>query len=352
MVVTSMAKVFVGLSGGVDSSVSAHMLKAAGHEVVGVFIKTWQPDFLVCNWERERLDAMRVAASLEIPFLTCDAEEAYKTAVGEYMIAEYLKGNTPNPDVMCNRHVKFGVFWEFAKARGADFIATGHYAQVVKDEHGVPQLVRGNDANKDQSYFLWQLTKEDLAHTMFPIGHLPKPQVREYALANNVPVAEKKDSQGICFLGHVDIEEFLSHYTTLIPGDVLNENGEKIGTHNGALIYTYGQRHGFTIDAATTHEQPHYVIAKDLEANTVIVGTEAPKIEEGENITLTNISWVSGSQKEMLAQFRYRQSPFPVILSGETLQVPKETERPAKGQSVVFYTKEGICLGGAIVANT
>ena len=338
-----MAKVFVGLSGGVDSSVSAHMLKAQGHDVVGVFIKTWQPDFLVCNWERERLDAMRVAASLEIPFLTCDAEEAYKTSVGEYMIAEYLKGNTPNPDVMCNRHVKFGVFWEFSKARGADFIATGHYAQVLRDENGGLQLARGNDTNKDQSYFLWQLTKDDLAHTIFPVGHLPKPQVREYALAHNVPVAEKKDSQGICFLGHVDIEEFLSHYTMLVPGDVLDEKGERIGTHNGALIYTFGQRHGFTIEAATTHEQPHYVIAKDLEVNTVTVGTSAPKIEAGEDITLESISWVNESQKEMLAQFRYRQTPFPVMLEGTALTVPAETERPAQGQSVVFYTETGTC---------
>lgn len=351
-------KVFVGLSGGVDSSVSAHLLQAQGYDVVGVFIKTWQPDFLVCNWERERIDAMRVAAHLGIPFLTCDAEEAYKTAVGEYMIREYLAGNTPNPDVMCNRYVKFGVFWEFAKAHGADFVATGHYAQVISNSGGVPELHRGIDANKDQSYFLWTLTADDLAHTLFPVGHMTKPEVRAYAAEHGLPVAEKKDSQGICFLGHVDIEEFLTHYVTLTEGAVLDADGKRIGTHRDALIYTLGQRHGFVIDAATANEIPYYVIAKDVVANTITVAHEPPQIQSGEAVTLEQVSWtghgVVGDGQSLLAQFRYRQTPFSVtVTAGEgntlVLAVSEGIERPARGQSCVFYREDGECLGGGVV---
>src|SRR5690606_21910140 len=281
-------KVFVGLSGGVDSSVAALRLIKEGYEVVGVFIKVWQPDFLRCDWESERLDAMRVAASLGIPFLTCDAKEAYKKEVGEYFVNEYLAGRTPNPDVMCNRYVKFGAFWEFAKAHGADFIATGHYAQVVKTEDGF-ELRRGVDAKKDQTYFLWTLTEEDLSHTLFPIGDTPKDEVRSEAKAAGLPTATKKDSQGICFLGQVDIPEFLSHFTKLVKGEVRDTSGKVVGEHKGALLYTHGQRHGFTI-FGETNAAPSYVVAKDLESNTIIVDNEPPIAAENSKLELGNLN--------------------------------------------------------------
>ncbi|NVN97440.1 hypothetical protein HXX01_04420 [Candidatus Nomurabacteria bacterium] len=215
--------VFVGVSGGVDSSVAAALLKDQGYNVVGVFIRTWSPDFIECTWKDERRDAMRVCAHLDIPFLECDAEEAYKKGVADYMIEEYKKGNTPNPDVMCNRMVKFGVFWQFAKEHGADFIATGHYARVMENSFreatggGVPflgtpkngakelreklfSMKRGIDSSKDQSYFLWTLTQDDLSHTLFPVGHLEKRDVRRLAEKYKLPTAVKKDSQGVCFL--------------------------------------------------------------------------------------------------------------------------------------------------------
>ncbi len=213
---------------------------------------------------------------LDIPFLTCDAEAAYRHEVGQYFVAEYLAGRTPNPDVLCNQHVKFGQFLQFAKAHGADYIATGHYAQRVERPHGAA-LHRGNDTNKDQSYFLWALSNEQLEQSLFPVGATPKVAIRREAARAGIPVAEKRDSQGICFLGHVDIKDFLSHYTTLVPGPVLNERGDVVGEHSGALIYTLGQRHGFTLTVAGTATTPHYGTRKDVEHNTITVSTAPPQ---------------------------------------------------------------------------
>jgi tRNA-specific 2-thiouridylase len=342
-------KVFVGLSGGVDSSVAALRLLAQGYDVVGVFIKVWQPTFLRCNWEEERLDAMRVAAHLGIPFLTCDAEEEYKKHVGEYFVSEYLAGRTPNPDVMCNRHVKFGAFWNFAKARGADFIATGHYAQVRITPNG-HQLLRGVDQEKDQSYFLWPLTQEDLNHTLFPVGNSSKNEIRQEAAAAGLPTAKKKDSQGVCFLGHVDIPEFMGHFTTLIPGKVVDTTGKEIGEHQGALVYTLGQRHGFLIFGQET-SQPHYVVAKDLQANILVVNTKPPVLTRSSTIVLDQNNWISGQspgQVEVEAAFRYRQTPRMVKIAGQKLTMAEDTDQPAAGQSVVFYDGE-ICLGGGVI---
>lgn len=348
-------KVFVGLSGGVDSSVSAWLLKEQGYEVVGVFIKTWQPDFIECNWEAERLDAMRVAAHLRIPFLTFDAEEAYKTQVGDYMIAEYKRGRTPNPDVMCNTHVKFGAFLPWALTQGADFVATGHYAQRTHDADGY-HLLRGVDRGKDQSYFLWTLTQKELAHILFPVGHLQKAEVRVLAEKAKLPVFAKKDSQGICFLGPVDMEEFLGHYAKLEKGDVLNEQGEKIGTHKGALIYTIGQRHGFTVQTHGEHQGALYVVSKDMDANTVTVGKEAPTLMASDTLTLEDISRIRALPEDgLMAQFRYRQTPFVIHMQEDTqgrgiLSVSTETERPSIGQSCVFY-KGNECFGGGILCS-
>src|SRR3989344_5633565 len=231
----------VGLSGGVDSAVSAALLQRAGADVVGAFIKTWTPDPSTvlgarCGWKEERRDAMRVAAHLDIPFVTIDLEREYKESVVDYMISEYKAGRTPNPDVMCNKEIKFGAFLRKALALGADMIATGHYAQVtqspkVKSQNYSSKLKRGTDEKKDQSYFLWTLTQDQLGKTIFPVGHLMKSEVRELAKKFKLPVAEKRDSQGICFLGHIDMRQFLSHYIKVESGNVFNESGQVVGEH-------------------------------------------------------------------------------------------------------------------------
>ncbi len=346
--------VYVGLSGGVDSSVAALRLKQQGHTVVGVFIKVWQPDFIVCDWEKERLDAMRVAAHLDIPFLTFDAEVAYKEKVADYMIGEYKAGRTPNPDVMCNEHVKFGAFLEFARRSGADKVATGHYAQV-KERNGVFHLYRGVDENKDQSYFLWTLSQKQLAHIYFPVGDTRKPKIRNEAKRAQIPTFAKSDSQGICFLGQIDIKEFLSHYVTTEPGPVLNEHGGVIGKHDGALYYTIGQRHGFTTHARGDSSLPYFVIAKDMERNTVTVSNTLPLIDT-KNIRLEAINQIgSGFKNSSEAQFRYRQIPFPVetqVIKNEYAMLTvlkKNTELPSVGQSCVLYDGSE-CLGGGIIS--
>lgn len=346
--------VFVGLSGGVDSSVAALRLKKRGFNVVGVFIKVWHPEFMVCNWEAERLDAMRVAAHLDIPFLTCDAEATYRDEVATYFIEEYKAGRTPNPDVLCNKEVKFGAFMRFAQERRADFIATGHYVKRVEGEHG-PELHRGDDPNKDQSYFLWSLTNEQLAYSLFPVGDTPKEIIRKEAAAAKIPTAVKKDSQGICFLGHIDIPEFLSHYTTLVSGDVLDEGGNVIGRHESALVYTLGQRHGFTLTTKDTERKHHYVIAKDIEANTITVSTEPPRTATSETFTLarTVLRTPLAAGDRVEAQFRYRQTPFRgeiVSLENDTLIIKPLTaiERPAVGQSCVIY-RDSLCIGGGML---
>ncbi len=299
--------VFVGLSGGVDSSVVAALLKQAGHIVVGVFIRTWQPDFIECSFREDRLDAMRVAAHLDIPFLECDAEDAYKRGVADYMIDEYKRGRTPNPDVMCNREIKFGVFWEFAKARGADYIATGHYAE---NENGVLKIAA--DPSKDQAYFLYRLTGADLEHVLFPLGKLYKTEVRKLAQKFALPTSAKKDSQGICMLGDLDLKQFLAHYIPSQRGDVLSEAGDVIGHHDGAIFLTLGERHGFTVTKKTPDDDRYYIIAKDSEKNTVTVSmeknTNARQSEAKRELVLEKCSWVSGApdpKREYAAQVRY-----------------------------------------------
>jgi tRNA-specific 2-thiouridylase len=347
--------VFVGLSGGVDSSVAALRLQNEGYTVVGVFIKVWHPDFMVCNWEQERLDAMRVAAHLGIPFLTCDAEAAYRDEVAHFFIEEYKAGRTPNPDVMCNQHVKFGAFLRFAQEKGADFIATGHYAQRI-DDGEEPQMHRGVDTNKDQTYFLWTLTKEQLGCTLFPVGDTPKEQIRHEAEAAGIPTAAKTDSQGICFLGHVDIPEFLSHYIDLVPGDVLNEKGEVVGTHKGAFVYTLGQRHGFTLDTIDQARTPMFVVHKDINQNTITVSTKEHVAETADSLTLENIcvrhTLTPGDEIEM--QIRYRQTPLLATVSSVdsraiVLTPTSAMERPASGQSCVLY-RGSLCIGGGIIS--
>lgn len=355
-------KAFVGMSGGVDSSVSAALLKEQGYDVTGVFIKVWQPDFLPCNWKDERRDAMRVAAHLGIPFVTLDLEKEYKEEVVDYMIAEYKKGRTPNPDVMCNRYVKFGGFFDWAMEQGADLVATGHYARATKDNDSHCHLLKGRDDNKDQSYFLWTLTKEKLAKTLFPVGDIPKPEVRELAKKFGLPNAEKKDSQGLCFVGKIDMKEFLKHYIDEKPGDVLNTKGEVIGHHEGSLFYTLGERRGFTITTKTPDDKPYFVVVKDAEKNTLTVSNEKYEKSESEDMTMTPIviadtNWITEAPeigKTYHARVRYRGTLHEVkivALAGSKAEMrfvnSKDVVTP--GQSVVVYDRE-ICIGGGIIS--
>src|SRR3989344_4369575 len=292
--------VFVGLSGGVDSSVAAARLVHEGYAVVGVFIKVWQPDFLPCNWEKERLDAMRVCATLGIPFLTCDATERYKAEVVDYLIAEYRAGRTPNPDVMFNKQVKFGAFLDFADEHGADYIATGHYARRMGRAHAAEKdagsifLLRGTDPSKDQSYFLWTLTKAQLARTLFPIGDSLKSDIRKEAASYGLPTAEKPDSQGVCFLGELDMKEFLFHFIPREVGNVSDISDRIIGEHDGAVFYTIGQRHGFRLHQTSPDDPPYFIVSKDLEKNVLIVSHEKPTVSPSalRALGLTSTNWI------------------------------------------------------------
>jgi len=351
-------KVFVGLSGGVDSSVSALLLQQQGYDVTGVFIKAWHPDFLPCNWRAEMRDAMRVCAKLGIPFLMCDLEKEYKKEVIDYLIAEYAIGRTPNPDILCNKQIKFGGFLKFAQTHGADFIATGHYA-VRKDIDGTPALCNSADTEKDQTYFLWTLTPEKLAHALFPIGHLPKKEVRAIAEKYGLHTSTKKDSQGLCFIGHVDIKTFLRRYITTRPGDVLDENGNVVGTHDGAELYTIGERHGFIIDTSKTHSNAHYIVSKDIACNTLTVTVDKKEAHNIRQIVLEQPSFTRNipSITDIIeARIRYRGQLHPGSLhkndKGEYVYTcANPIENPSCGQSLVMY-KDGECLGGGVIART
>ena len=349
-------KVFVGVSGGVDSSVVAYILKKTGFDVTGVFIRTWTPDWIECTWREERRDAMRVCAHLGIPFMECDAEDAYKKGVADYMIEEYRLGRVPNPDVMCNREVKFGVFWDFARSHGADFVATGHYAQN-KLQAGKYSLLAGKDKSKDQSYFLWKLNQDDLSHTLFPIGHLDKTKVRSIAKKAGLFTGEKKDSQGVCFLGPLDMKDFLKHYIESEKGFVLNETGEVIGEHDGALFFTLGERHGFTITKKTNQDTPYYVVSKDINKNTITVSHEPKPIDTEKDIKIINTNWISGAPEEgkrFFAQVRYHGEYYPCSLVGvkdidSSVIFEKEKPLVSSGQSIVLYDGEK-CIGGGVIA--
>lgn len=347
-------RVFVGMSGGVDSSVSAALLKEAGYDVTGVFIKVWHPDWAPCNWKDDRLDAMRVAAHLDIPFITIDLEKQYKEKVVDYMVEEYRSGRTPNPDVMCNTFVKFGAFYDWAIGNGADYVATGHYAQSIKGE-----LVESPDESKDQTYFIWQITKEKLEKVLFPVGGFHKDQVRKLAEKFNLPNATKKDSQGLCFVGKVDLDDFLSHFIQKKAGDVLNTEGQKIGNHDGAWQFTLGQRHGFTLLNKDSERKAHYVIAKDIVRNTVTVGDKQSQEREDatSRITVNSIHWINGKAlqtgENVLIRYRYHQNPIKAKISAsKNSQLEIELEQSAlgvaEGQSAVFY-QEKTCLGGGII---
>jgi tRNA-specific 2-thiouridylase len=344
-------KVFVGLSGGVDSAVSAALLKERGFDVTGVFIKIWQPEFIECTWKEDRLDALRVCAALDIPFQELDLSEEYKKEVVEMMIADYARGVTPNPDVLCNRSIKFGAFASWAKAQGAEGIATGHYAQI-REEGAHRLLLRARDAGKDQSYFLYRLGQPDLVRTAFPIGGLIKSEVRKAAERFGLPVAQKPDSQGLCFVGEVSMRDFLSRFIALEHGPVIDMRRRIIGEHDGAALYTLGQRHGFT---ARDSSEPHYIVGIDVENNTIRVSGKREDAAR-RSVLIRDMHWVYREPRfpyETTVQARYHEEPVPAVLSLHESGVFVTFTQPhiaSAGQSLVIYEGE-MCLGGGTISD-
>ena len=371
-------KVYVGLSGGVDSSVSALLLKQQGYDVTGVFIKGWQPDWIPCTWKDDRISAMRTAAYLDISFITLDLESTYKNKVVNYILDEYAKGNTPNPDMLCNREVKFGEFLKWAMSMGVDKVAMGHYAQVQENtpnpslkkegESSNYVMKEGADKEKDQTYFLSQLTQKELSKTLFPIGHLQKSEVRKIASVNNLPVATRKDSQGICFVGDLEMKDFLKRELNPASGNVVNEHGEVIGEHDGAILYTIGERHGFRIFNHSTNQNVFHVVDKKINENILVVssnliGTWAPYQGAGTreakspgDVTIKNISFTQNYEQLQKAtnlsiRIRYRGVKIEVLIDNYDNGILKlktknsENLNYASGQFAVFYDGQK-CLGG------
>lgn len=342
-------KVYVGLSGGVDSATSAALLQSQGYDVTGVFIKIWQPEFIECTWREDRLDAMRVAAKLGIPFREIDLSAEYKRAVVEEMVSDYARGVTPNPDVLCNEFIKFGAFFEYAMREGAGKVATGHYAQVHEHD-GEFHLLRGRDAEKDQSYFLHRLSALNLSKTLFPVGGYEKREIRTMAHEFGLTVSAKPDSQGLCFVGDVSMQNFLARFIKLQKGNVIDARGTIVGEHMGAALYTRGQRHGFT----HTFSVPQYVIATDAESNTVTISPD--KSDAMRRMTpLRNMHWINRAPSypyKAYAQARYREIAVPIELQSDTGEIVAHFAEPhllSSGQSLVFYDNDR-CLGGGVIA--
>lgn len=341
-------KIFVGLSGGVDSAVSAALLQEQGHDVTGVFIKIWQPEFIECTWRADRLDAMRVCASLGIPFREIDLSDEYKREVIDSMIAGYRSGITPNPDVLCNRSIKFGSFAHWAYAHGADYVATGHYARVFESK-GHFELHRSLDSAKDQSYFLYRLREDDLKSILFPVGAFTKKDIRVHAQRFALPVARKPDSQGLCFVGEVTMSEFLKRYMPLTAGDIIDTDGKIIGMHEGASLYTIGQRHGFTANTAL----PLYVIGIDTVRNQLRVSADK-NAAAVDSVTMTDFHTVSAGGEippRVLIQARYHEKPVGATLhskNGEVVAVFDKKHIAARGQSLVAYVEDKVIGGGTV----
>ena len=372
--------VYVGMSGGVDSSVSALLLKEQGYDVVGVYMKNWSRDLpgMKCPWAEDLADAKRVAVKLGIDFKVFDFEKEYHDKVVDYMLAEFKAGRTPNPDIMCNQEIKFKLFYEVSMEQGADFIATGHYAQT-KDG----KLLRAIDENKDQTYFLYRISEDALKHTIFPIGHMLKPDVKKLASEKGLHNAYRKESMGVCFVGDVGMDDFLKEYFPVTPGDIIDaESKEKLGTHEGAVFYTIGQRHGLNVGGGV----PYYVVNKDMDKNIVYVSknlnnkdiwTKELKLQDV--VARTNTSKLGafrsaaarelapaargarnelpkangpagrGPELDVLVRLRHRASLIPATFDGEVLKFENEIKRPASGQSAVLYIGDE-CIGGGIIA--
>jgi len=349
-------RVIVGMSGGVDSSVAALLLKEQGYDVIGIFMKNWDDtdEFGVCTATEDYNDVIRVCNQIGIPYYAVNFEQQYWDKVFTYFLDEYKAGRTPNPDVMCNKEIKFKAFLDHALKLGADFLATGHYARIERS-NGEVKMLRGIDQNKDQTYFLNQLTQDQLQKVMFPLGGIDKKRVREIAKEAGLATAEKKDSTGICFIGERNFKEFLSGYLPAQKGNMETLDGEKVGTHDGLMYYTIGQRHGLGIGGAG---DPWFVVGKNLEKNVLYVeqGFNHPTLYS-DSIQAIKLNWISDQKKETeftcTAKFRYRQPDEEVtvkLLPGNEAEI--RFARPVRavtpGQAVVFYDGD-VCLGGGTI---
>ncbi len=359
---TDIGQVMVGMSGGVDSSVAALLLTRDAQNVSGLFMQNWEEDerFGKCQADRDRADALRVCGKLGIPFHMRNFAAEYWDQVFESFLAEYRAGRTPNPDVLCNREIKFKTFLEHARALGAEKIATGHYA-CSDSIDGRHRLLRGRDANKDQSYFLYTLGQEQLASTLFPVGELPKPEVRALARAAQLPTHDKKDSTGICFIGERDFREFLSHYIPARKGELRTPDGRRIGEHDGVMYHTLGQRNGLGIGGRRgAAGAAWYVVGKDVAQNVLYVaqGGENAWLQS-QHLRASQLSWTAAAppadEFRCTAKTRYRQTDqaCTVRMQGGECDVEFDNEQRAvtPGQSVVFYRGEE-CLGGGVIDAT
>ncbi len=355
---TSDTKVIVGMSGGVDSSVTALLLKKQGYDVMGIFMKNWDEknDNGVCSSADDYEDVRKVCNQIGIPYYTVNFEKEYWDRVFTYFLNEYKRGRTPNPDVMCNKEIKFKAFLDYALKLGADYIATGHYART-DFYNGEYRLLRGLDSNKDQTYFLCTLGQYQLSKSLFPIGHLNKSEVRNMAIFEGLTTATKRDSTGICFIGERNFNEFLNSYLPAQPGDIKTLKGETVGKHDGLMYYTLGQRKGLGIGGIGTGE-PWFVAEKDIKNNILYVAQgENNPVLFSHGLIANELHWVSSKEKQNIlsctAKFRYRQADKAVtvhLLDNNKCKVVFDAPQKAitPGQAVVFYDGE-VCLGGGII---
>lgn len=339
-------KVFLGMSGGVDSAVSAYLLQQQGYEVIGVYMKNWSKNLpgMKCPWAEDLADAKRVAVKLGIDFRVFDFEKDYKQKVVDYMLEEYQKGNTPNPDIMCNQEIKFKLFAETAFEQGADMIATGHYAQAEGKK-----LLKAVDENKDQTYFLYRITEDAIEKTIFPVGGMMKTEVKALAEKLGLSVAHKKESMGVCFVGEANMRDFLSEFIETKPGEIRElETDKVVGTHDGAIFYTLGQRHGLNLKDGL----PYYVVKKNMKTNTIFVSRNLKALSLWKKeIELKDVVLRGGDDGHNIeARIRHRAPLVKADYDAKThkLTFAEEQKSLTPGQSVVFY-RENVCLGGGII---
>jgi tRNA-specific 2-thiouridylase len=350
--------VVVGMSGGVDSSVAALLLKEQGYNVIGLFMLNWEENDQngACTAEEDYADVRRVSSLLDIPYYTVNFAKEYMDRVFSYFLAEYKAGRTPNPDVLCNREIKFAPFKDYAKKLGADYIATGHYCGILH-ENGVHYLKKAADGQKDQTYFLNQLSQSQLDGVLFPLQDLQKPQVRKIAEENGLATAKKKDSTGICFIGERNFRKFLQTYLPAMPGKILDMSGKQVGEHIGLMYYTIGQRRGLGLGGVQGEEGRWFVLKKDLEKNILYVshGDESPLYSAACDVS--DFNWIPALPKESVlecnAKFRYRQEEQKVLVKVKDathvrIEFAERQRAVTEGQFAVLY-KDDLCLGGGVI---